>query len=644
MNNLRKKVRAISPVLAILLMIVITVAASLVTYAWVMGYITFTTEKAGQAAQIQSVALVGSDLKVYVLNVGEGVVNFDEDGEDTLYLNGLTIKTTIDKPQLGEGETATFTVPNQGALTGQTVTIKVVSRRGTFSEATTTLSASALPSSAYWHYVNTTSNVDGVADKGSHSNFPAQQAGPDASYDILTEDTSLDVDNNVDAEIVTHGSTTGIGNAQTTDGATEGMTEETSGSTTPPTYHGFREGKRNYDHRDVWVSKPSGTSEGDLLIAVHVSDGQESSHTASGWSLIDKQYARSGDRQATISVWRKIAGSSEPSSYRFRSGSNEEHYAFIMRITGHDASDPIDVWWVADSENNRPRCPSVTTTKDNCLILRIFGADDDDQRLNSGYPSGHTGITSDESGSGSGTCSGGAAYRIQASAGSTNTADFSLYSSEEWAAYTIAIAPTPPENQLDVEHSVNSIGEYQNYELTTRAYCTASETFYLQMWDFTHSQWVTMDTITASSLTWYNKTFDKADFISVTNEARIRYWQDVDGIQGTLYVDYSGVHEWNPTNYEMNLEVQFTDIDVSKGYTELCIFTGSTGDEDLEVHIWNGVSWELLLTALAPNQWNNVTRSITSETVTLNFIGNTELGDLIQDSWEIDCVLLYAPP
>jgi hypothetical protein len=34
---------------------------------------------------------------------------------------------------------------------------------------------------------NNTSNVDSSADKGTHSNFPAQQTGPDSVYDTLTE-------------------------------------------------------------------------------------------------------------------------------------------------------------------------------------------------------------------------------------------------------------------------------------------------------------------------------------------------------------------------------------------------------------------------------------------------------------------------
>ncbi len=44
-RKFRRNTRAISPVIATLLMIAIAVVASLVTYAWVMGYMNFTTRE-----------------------------------------------------------------------------------------------------------------------------------------------------------------------------------------------------------------------------------------------------------------------------------------------------------------------------------------------------------------------------------------------------------------------------------------------------------------------------------------------------------------------------------------------------------------------------------------------------------------------
>jgi len=68
-------------------MIVITVAASLVTYAWVMGYLEFTTNKAGESIQIQSIANSGSDLLVYLQNVGSGTVELDPTGVAVIYIS-----------------------------------------------------------------------------------------------------------------------------------------------------------------------------------------------------------------------------------------------------------------------------------------------------------------------------------------------------------------------------------------------------------------------------------------------------------------------------------------------------------------------------------------------------------------------------
>ncbi len=71
LRRLRKNIKAISPIISVLLMIAVAVVAALVTYAWVMGYIGFTTNKTGKAIQIQSVALSGTNVVVYVQNVGD---------------------------------------------------------------------------------------------------------------------------------------------------------------------------------------------------------------------------------------------------------------------------------------------------------------------------------------------------------------------------------------------------------------------------------------------------------------------------------------------------------------------------------------------------------------------------------------------
>lgn len=135
-RKFRRNMRAISPVIATLLMIAIAVVASLVTYAWVMGYMNFTTEKTGKAIQIQSVSYPsagGQTFTVYVQNVGDSDLTLS-----SVFINGAAATGAWTPSALTKGSTASMpaiasiTVPS-GV---QTVTIKVTTTDGTFSQIT----------------------------------------------------------------------------------------------------------------------------------------------------------------------------------------------------------------------------------------------------------------------------------------------------------------------------------------------------------------------------------------------------------------------------------------------------------------------------------------------------------------------------
>ena len=66
MRHFKRHMKAISPVLAVLMMIAVAIAGSLITYAWVTGYIGFTTEKAGNAIMIQSIAYDNDTTTLYI--------------------------------------------------------------------------------------------------------------------------------------------------------------------------------------------------------------------------------------------------------------------------------------------------------------------------------------------------------------------------------------------------------------------------------------------------------------------------------------------------------------------------------------------------------------------------------------------------
>jgi flagellin-like protein len=141
-RKFRKNVKAISPVISVLLMIAVAVVASLVAYAWVMGYIGFQTAKTGQAVQIQSVAFGTADQSgnravsnVYVQNVGDGSITIVP--AQCLYVNGqLDTGAAASLTNVGKGDTTTITA-GSGQLTfapGTIITVKVTTEGGTYSQ------------------------------------------------------------------------------------------------------------------------------------------------------------------------------------------------------------------------------------------------------------------------------------------------------------------------------------------------------------------------------------------------------------------------------------------------------------------------------------------------------------------------------
>jgi FlaG/FlaF family flagellin (archaellin) len=117
-------------------MIAVAVVAALVTYAWVMGYIGFTTGKTGKAIQIQSMTTSGGNLTVYVQNVGDSVVTFSD---PCVYING-TAASGAPSGNWNPGSTAMFFTDRPIAV-GDLVTVKVASSDGTFSQVTQTLTS-----------------------------------------------------------------------------------------------------------------------------------------------------------------------------------------------------------------------------------------------------------------------------------------------------------------------------------------------------------------------------------------------------------------------------------------------------------------------------------------------------------------------
>jgi len=204
----------------------------------------------------------------------------------------------------------------------------------------------------------------------------------------------------------------------------------------------FTDAKLASNGTSLTINKPAGTAEDDLLIAAVVIDGNNTDllSAPAGWSLINVAVSQN---EVTLGVWWKLAGASESNSYTFTWSANDQAYGWIMRFTGHDGASPIDANSNEIGSSATPSSPSVTTTVDNALVLRLGGFDDDDITVGTPGLSGHTAINMDKSGAGNFSTSGGSGYTTQAVAGASGSANFTLTNTEGYVTVTIAIAPAP---------------------------------------------------------------------------------------------------------------------------------------------------------------------------------------------------------
>jgi type II secretory pathway pseudopilin PulG len=167
------------------------------------------------------------------------------------------------------------------------------------------------------------------------------------------------------------------------------------------TFETFNEAKAAYD---TAISLPISTplvNTGDLLIAAVVTDEDTSTtlSSPSGWNLINRG---SYNGTVTLGTWWRVTTATEPASHTFTWTGGQQAYGWMMRFTGHNSASPINGTssvWVGNSIS--PTSPAVTTTVDNCMILRIGAFNNSDITIDSPGLSGHTAITMDESTAGS---------------------------------------------------------------------------------------------------------------------------------------------------------------------------------------------------------------------------------------------------
>jgi len=142
---------------------------------------------------------------------------------------------------------------------------------------------------------------------------------------------------------------------------------------------------------------------------------------------------------------------------------------------------------------------------------------------------------------------------------------------------------------------------------------------------------------------WINYTATALNSWTKIDAAKI-YMQPATGT-GLYEVDWARllIGYFEPDNYEVDLEVQWNNVEFNEANEFLCIYGGTMGSEDIKIDAWNGSNWINLIADLNPG-WNNVTVTpyLTSSTFTIRYKGAQETNDTNQDSWEIDSTLLHV--
>jgi hypothetical protein len=155
--------------------------------------------------------------------------------------------------------------------------------------------------------------------------------------------------------------------------------------------------------------------------------------------------------------------------------------------------------------------------------------------------------------------------------------------------------------------------------------------------DIDNGSWINVHSGAGTWREWVNVSF------SETSVTRMRFrFHNSHASQNRWVLLYEADFLQLP-NYELDLEVQWTNVNYDHVIERLYIYGGTMGAENIRVDVWTGSEWENLLSDLVSG-WNiiSVSSYLNSSTFTLRFKGGTETSDTVQDSWDIDAALLLV--
>ncbi|MGD0159582.1 MAG: hypothetical protein ABSB89_04720 [Candidatus Bathyarchaeia archaeon] len=472
-------------------------------------------------------------------------------------------------------------------------------------------------------YVTQQSNVDGVGDVGTHSNFTAQQYGPDNIYDNLTE-----ANTNAAAPYIP------ITFNNTVSSATPNPFQEeiTWNPSSYTSYEASNLGNIRF-YNDSGFTTP--------LYAWLESCTPSLSNAATNataWIKLTTQIAGNGGTQTIYMAFLSTATSFDGSYWgvapnlsspygQYDNGANV--FSFYDNFTGTSLNSRWTIFGSSQgtvSVNNGVTLTSSSST----LSIGIFAS----------YTPPTTGIVTETYFNATSPTAG---YRIFDGYGmtSTSTAEQNGYIGilQAGGGSTLRLSKMVSGTQTTLVSATDALTAGNNY---TSSLLWQSST--LTMADLTnsHSSSTTDTTYSLSTMT------QVAMALGATSGTKyVTFWFRVrqsppSGVMPTT--SFGSVASSSP-NYKLDIEEQWTNTNTTATNEELDIYTGafSTPASILSVQWYNTTSssWLTIISSLNASTWNNVTvvNYLTSSTFTIQFV-NTTTG-ATQSWWQIDCALLH---
>jgi len=606
-GKIRRNRKAVSPVLAVLMMVAVAIAASLVAYAWIMNYLAFTTAKTGRAIQIQSFAEKsdGTELWVYVQNVGQGVVEFDP--EDCCYVNNGLESASIEPVfnTLDEGNTATLTIALSPPLdVTETAKIRIVTIDGTFTEV------SSVPyiSEAVNHAPVLSTIGDKSTDEETLLIFDVDATDPDVGQTLAfslegTVPPGASINSGTGVFTWTPTEAQGPGDysitVRVTDNGSPALYDEEIITITinevnrAPVIDSY-----------LPVAEPTVLEGGsqDLSITCHDPDGTTPTES---WLLDD------------VAVGTGL-------SYTYSPNYNSAG-PHIVKVVVSDGSLTAEHQWTVTVTDVPQNLPHYVDTNNAVHDTNVGSHSSFPDMKNDGsydaLTEGNVAVTGESWISPTSYTS--SDWSNEANAYDNNLGTRTSYdvSDDHWSPWLILNYPSTTGTKIRyyAEREDTNIDNLQIDVYTTS-------------WQNVYSGAPTVGA-------WTNVTFSSR----TTTAIRFRFYNNHNWQNRYAYVYEVDVLSVSPPNYQLDLEVQFTGVTDYTYYTQLEIKTGTLATENLAVYYWSGSAWIQLPSALSANTVNTYSVSLTGTGFELRFYDQTRTSDTTQSSWQIDYVRLVAP-